>query len=183
LANRRTNANHHSFRQSGCEYACLKPIPGSRDHFCRGITNANPGAPSATNILKAQDTPTEGDNTLASVEAFFIDPHHERIGVSVVLRPESVSGGSARLTAFNNNNSEITSIRIDVSAGQLANFGEILSPEKNIASFGVSGFHSKTSGFGFMGIDNVTFDTVPDPCQAVVDTITGLQEEIENLAS
>jgi hypothetical protein len=148
--------------------------------FREGTTSDNPGAPSARNILRAVDLLHEvGGDTPARVGGVFTDPDHAQIGVFVVLRPESVSGGSARLTAFNNINAEIASIRIDVPAGQLAQFGEIFSPEKNIASFSVDGFHSETNGF--VGIDNVTFDTVPDPCQAIVDAVTALEEQIENL--
>jgi hypothetical protein len=116
---------------------------------------------------------------VASVEGSFTDPHHARIGMFVVLKPGSASGGSAQLTVFKFNSSNIFSITIDVPPGQLASFGEISSPIKNIAGFKMSGSAAETSSF--MGVDNVTFDTVPDPCQSIIDATASLEQKIDDL--
>src|ERR1700730_16458485 len=108
--------------------------------FLMGITNDNPSAPSARNALQAEvEISTVEMGPVASVEGSFTDPHHARIGMFVVLKPGSASGGSAQLTVFKFNSSETSSITIDVPPGQLASFGEISSPIKNIAGFKMSG--------------------------------------------
>src|SRR5260370_3670365 len=125
--------------------------------FSGGCTRAEPSAPSARNVLQAAIAFTPPESPMANVSGKFTDPHHSRVGVSVVLSQGWQFGGGATLMAYDINDNEVARMVIRVPVGQHAKHDEIFSAA-DIVRFKVSSGDSS-----FVGIDNVTFDDLAVP--------------------